>query len=559
MDLRQYSELTEMIDMKMNLRTLAVVLLSVASFTLLYGQDYFESSKPGWLEIARSTTPVLHEEILRPVAAVRAVQDPSAFQGWRYESLGTPDFHAKNFKEVGEITLDFGRHITGYFSFHTKVLNNSQDAPVKLKFMFGELPAEMNTPLDPWKGTLSRGWMQDEIVTLTDMDEWVTLPRRMSFRYLRIELLGSSAGFDFAIDDLFFKAVSSAGENQVPLLETCPEEIREIARVSEATLKECMQTVFEDGPKRDHRLWSGDLYLQSLANRYSFRNFELVKHCLYMFAAFAGENGVLWSNVYDFPKWGPQYGSYCLTYCLIWNSTLLEYLKDTGDYQTATDLWKVAKRQIEDAMTYMRPDNIFDINARPVWLFFDHRAGLDVNAMMQAAMIFALKDTYELATMIGCADEVKEYPALVKAMTKAARKAYYDKDKAVVVSGPGAQVSILSQTWMIKAGVLSPKEGRKAIVNALADPETLMPSGPYATHYLIDAMMICGMHEQAREYLVDYWGGMVRKGADTFWECYDPDDDMLTPYSFFPLNSACHAWSCTPTYFIGKYPEVFQK
>ena len=81
-------------------------------------------------------------------------------------------------------------------------------------------------------------------------------------------------------------------------------------------------------------------------------------------------------------------------------------------------------------MTYMRPDNIFDINARPVWLFFDHRAGLDVNAMMQAAMIFALKDTYELATMIGCADEVKEYPALVKAMTKAARKAYYDKDKA---------------------------------------------------------------------------------------------------------------------------------
>ena len=107
MDLRQYSELTEMIDMKMNLRTLAAVLLSVASFTLLYGQDYFESSKPGWLEIARSTTPVLHEEILRPVAAVRAVQDSSAFQGWRYESLGAPDFHAKNFKEVGEITLDF--------------------------------------------------------------------------------------------------------------------------------------------------------------------------------------------------------------------------------------------------------------------------------------------------------------------------------------------------------------------------------------------------------------------------------------------------------------------
>ena len=50
-------------------------------------------------------------------------------------------------------------------------------------------------------------------------------------------------------------------------------------------------------------------------------------------------------------------------------------------------------------MTYMRPDNIFDINARPVWLFFDHRAGLDVNAMMQASLFFPLKFTYDLATM----------------------------------------------------------------------------------------------------------------------------------------------------------------
>ena len=51
----------------------------------------------------------------------------------------------------------------------------------------------------------------------------------------------------------------------------------------------------------------------------------------------------------------------------------------------------------------------------------------------------------------------------------------------------------------------------------------------------------------------------AKKGADTFWEVYDPNDDFRSPYNFFPINSYCHAWSCTPVYFINKYPEIFQK
>lgn len=110
------------------------------------------------------------------------------------------------------VTLDFGWHLTGYFTFHTKTLNRCQDAPVRIKFTFGEAPAELNTPLDPWQGTLSRAWMQDETVTIEEMDKPKTIARGMAFRYLKIELLGASPDFDFAIDDLQFKAVSSAGE-----------------------------------------------------------------------------------------------------------------------------------------------------------------------------------------------------------------------------------------------------------------------------------------------------------------------------------------------------------
>ena len=542
------------------------IIITIALLVIALGaqaKDVYENDRARWMKIAAETKPELKFKTLKPVATVKAVKDEKAFQGWRYEKTGKPqaELFAKNFKDVKEVTLDFGRHMVGYFRFHTKATRGCQDAPVRLKFFFGELPAELNTPLDPWKGWLSRAWMQDEVVTITQVDQWIEIPRRMAARYLKIELMGASRDFDFAIDDVEFRAQSSAGDVLTSLEPTCPNIVRDINHVGIETLRECMQTVYEDGPKRDRRLWIGDMYLESLANRYSFKNNQLTKHCLYLFAGLAAEDGILISNCFEEPEPHPQYGSYCLTYCLLWNSTLLEYLKDTNDRETANDLWQVAKRQTEDAISYVNDKGIFNQHARGqyVWLFFDWRNGLDVNTPMQGATIFALQQTYELAKMLGREKEVANYPALIKKMTAAARKYLFNKKQGVMESGANKQVSILSQTWLIKAGVLNKKEGAKAIRTALATDGVLMPGTPYATHYLIDAMLLCDMKQEAHDYLVDYWGGMVKKGADTFWEAYDPKDDFISPYSFFPVNSACHAWSCTPVYFIHKYPEVFQK
>ena len=539
-------------------------LLSLVALHNVQAEDLYQADRARWMQIAAQEKPVLKYQTLRPVGVVRAVQDAQAFQGWRYERVGEPQtmLYSRNFKEVKELTLDFGRHMVGYFKFHTKTLGNRpQDAPVRIKFFFGELPAELNTPLDPWRGGLSRAWMQDEVVTVTQVDQWIEIPRRLAARYLKIELMGASNDFDFAIDDVEFRAQSSAGEVLTQLEPGCPDIVRDINNVGIETLRECMQTVYEDGPKRDRRLWIGDMYLESLANRYSFRNNQMTKHCLYLFAGLAADDGIVISNCFEEPEPHAQLGSYCLTYCLLWNSALLEYLKDTGDRETANDLFKVAKRQTEDAISYVDDRGIFDKDKRGgwVWLFFDWRDRLDVNTPMQGATIFALQQTYELAQMLGREQEVKDYPALIKKMTQAARKYLYNKQRGVMESGTDRQVSILAQTWLIKSGVLNKKEGAKAIRTALATDGVYMPGTPYATHYLIDAMLLCDMKQEARDYLIDYWGGMVRKGADTFWEAYDPKDDHISPYGFSPVNSACHAWSCTPVYFIHKYPEVFQK
>ena len=542
---------------------LSAVLIAVSGIVLqaVPSEGSYAHKRAEWLRKSQEAMPVLAETICRPLSLVTTVEDPSSFQGWRVDKVGeVADYYSSSINEMPDVMVDFGRHMTGYFTFHIKTVQGVQDAPIRLKLTFGEVPSEMAVPFDPFPGTLSRAWMQDEVITLYTIGEEVTIPRRISGRYMRIEVLGRPLGGVYAVQDMYMTAVSSADELRVePLGEDVPEMIRRINDVSVATLRECMQTVFEDGPKRDRRLWVGDLYLESLANRHSFRNFDLVKRCLYLFAGLTGDDGCIVPNIFEHPEPHCYESMHLLTYSLLFNSTLLEYLKDTQDYETAEDLWCVAVRQIEDALTFMNEDYLYDPELRSSWIFFDWRDGLDVTAPMQAAMIFALNQTYELARMLGKEAEVKEWKTLEKNMIKAARKHMYDKAAGVVVSGSDRQVSVLSQAWMVKAGVLNVKEAQKALRSVMADPESVKPGSPYGTHYVIDAMVLCGMNDEARTYLVDYWGGMVKKGADTFWEAYDPNDDYISPYNFHPLNSYCHAWSCTPVYFIYTYPEIFQK
>lgn len=539
---------------------LFILVSCLTAHAVPYGGSYAHK-RAEWLRKAQEAMPVLTETISRPLSLVTTVEDASAYQGWRVDKVGeVEDYYSSSINEMPDVMVDFGCHMTGYFTFRLNTVRGVQDAPIRLRFTFGEVPSEMAVPFDPFPGTLSRAWMQDEVITLYTIGEEVTIPRRISGRYMRIEVLGYPLGGVYSVQDMYMTAVSSADKLRVePLGEDVPEMIRKINDVSVETLRECMQTVFEDGPKRDRRLWVGDLYLESLANRHSFRNFDLVKRCLYLFAGLTGDGGCIVPNIFEHPEPHCYESMHLLPYSLLFNSTLLEYLKDTQDYETAEDLWCVAVRQIEDALTFIDKDFLYNPDLRSSWIFFDWREGLDVTAPMQAAMIFALNQTYELAQMLGKEAEVKEWKTIEKNMMKAAGKHMYDKGRGVVVSGSDRQVSVLSQAWMTKAGVLDAKEAQRALRTAMADESSVKPGTPYATHYVVDAMLLCGMNEEAKAYMIDYWGGMVNRGADTFWEAYDPNDDYISPYNFHPLNSYCHAWSCTPVYFIYTYPEIFQK
>ena len=542
--------------------TLSALSLLLAQTSL--AQDVYATQRAGWLKKAAESKPALVESVRLPVSLVTLVKDAGSFQGWKaVKSNPVDSLYQSSFKKQSGVVVDFGEHMTGHFSFTIKARRGTPDAPTRLKFTFGEVPSELATPFDPYPGTLSRAWLQDEIVTVMDMPATVTISRRLAFRYVAIELLGTSQYFDFGISALECKATTSAGTVPAGIATTADSMVKRIDAVGIATLAECMQTVYEDGPKRDRRLWIGDLYLEALANSYSFKNHGLTRRCLYLLAGLSHENGAMSSNVFETPEPHAQVGApFLFDYSLLYNVAVKDYLTATNDRTTALDLWPLVRRQLDNPGKYLRADGMFDYAAATKagwWLFVDWNNALDREASLQGIIIYAMKQTYELAKMLGKEKELSELPALIEKLTRAAREHLYNKGSGLFTSGPQKQISYASQAWMVISGVATKAEGQRALKAVASLPDAVRPGAPYLYHYYVEALLTSGLQAEAKKALTDYWGGMIKKGADTFWEVYDPANELLSPYNFYPVNSYCHAWSCTPVYFIRKYPEVFQR
>ena len=460
-----------------------------------------------------------------------------------------------NWRTGQAFTLDFGNHTVGQVGFDLSA-DGTMDSPIRLQLIFGEVAAEVCEPFDPYSGTLSRAWLQDEIINVDAVPTRVILPRRYAFRYLKVVATHVPERGNLRFGGFVCTTVSSARREQAgELPASVPDDVRAMDTISLRTLTNCMQTVFEDGPKRDRRLWIGDLRLQALVNLVSFRNFGLVKRCLYLFAGLAREDGIVSACVCEFPQ--PVRGdNFILDYEALFIPTLLEYARESGDWETARELWPVAWHQAEHLLCYV--DDRWSFNdPGNYWLFIDWRENLDKQAAFQGVMIYALRAVLTLASRLGEDSQAARLRSQIAAMAQAACEHFFSREMGVFVSGPNRQRSWASQAWMILADVVEAEQGREILGRMMADAEAVRPASPYLYHYVLEAMFKVGMESEAVALIRRYWGDMMQKGATTFWEVHDPEDPLLSPYGSYLINSYCHAWSCTPAYFIRRYPHAF--
>jgi hypothetical protein len=74
--------------------------------------------------------------------------------------------------------------------------------------------------------------------------------------------------------------------------------------------------------------------------------------------------------------------------------------------------------------------------------------------------------------------------------------------------------------------------------------------------YELEALCAMGEQDYVLKEMKNYWGGMLKLGATSFWEEYNPAKSGAEHYAMYGREfgkSLCHAWGASPIYLLGKY------
>ena len=532
------------------------------AFTFQINNDLVFKHDDRLLKKAEANKPEILTRILRPKRFVKVIPDSTKMMGWGVSDddsektigCGMKDIRDLTWKRGEKFILDFGDHVVGRIGMDIRSVGSPMDAPLTVRFRFAEIPAELMSRPEEYDGWLSSSWIQEEVIHLDILPARLDLPRRYSFRYVEILVKDTSPKWAAAFSDIYVIGESSADRDHFEPAKFEDPELQRIYDVSVKTLEDCMQDVFEDGPKRDRRLWLGDLRLQALANYASFKNSSLVRRCLYLFAAMTAEDGSIPACVFTKPVDMPD-DTFLFDYSLFFTTVLRDYLAQeftTRKEEVLEDLYPAAKKQMELAFEKVNAEGfLVQDEDRPV--FIDWSGAFDKNTAGQAVMIYTTGHLIELAKLKQDPD-LPKYEKLLERMTAYAREQLFDPGKGFFVSGPEREINIASQVWMVLAGVPDQEESH-ALMRRTVDE--LFPilgiATPYMYHHVDHALFKAGLQEEGIRLMKDYWGKMVSLGADTYWEAFEPENADYSPYGDPIISSFCHAWACTPVWLLEQY------
>ncbi len=522
------------------------------AFTFQINTDVEFIHDENLLRKAEENRPVIQKGTATPSRIVDIIRDDNRLNGVAAETSekDISKLSSYGWKRDDRLILDFGDHRVGSFEIDIDQTGSPMDAPLYLRIKFAEMPAELATESSDYDGWLSRSWIQEEFVHLDRLPAKLSLPRRYSFRYVELKIIDTSPKWQAVFSNPVVTTETSADASSFKPLCLKDEKLQQIYNVGIKTLADCMQDVFEDGPKRDRRLWLGDLRLQALADYASFDNTALVKRCLYLFAGMTTKEGKISANVFVSPNNIPD-DTFLFEYSLFFISVLYDLHQAHPDIALVKELYPTAKKQMDLSL------QMFDKNGRlipdenyPVFVDWSNEFNKDTAG--QAEMIYVMKQFISLSEAVGDPD-LESYRQKLALITGYAKDKLYRKDRQLFVTGE-EEFNIASQVWMVLAGVMSPEENREIMQTAVRElfPVTGIAT-PYMYHHIVEALFEAGLKEEAVSLMKNYWGKMIDLGADTFWEAFDPDMPDYSPYGSPIVNSYCHAWSCTPVYLIKKY------
>ncbi|PWM47948.1 MAG: alpha-rhamnosidase [Bacillota bacterium] len=330
-------------------------------------------------------------------------------------------------------------------------------------------------------------------------------------------------------------------------IHTDNELMNKIYEISEKTFHLCSREFFIDGIKRDRWVWSGDAYQSYLMNYYSFFDLDLIKRTT---VALRGKDPIC------------QHINTITDYSLFWVIGLYDYYKYTADKTFIHRIYSSMISMMEFLSQRENPEGMLD-KKEGDWVFVDWGPSIDNEGILSYIQILyqkALLCAAKIAELENDRSRVDQYTQKAEALKEKINELFWREDKgAFVYSINGKQKDLLLKQPNIIAvffDFATVEQTKKIAANVLMDEKIPPITTPYMRFYELSAMCKCGLHDIVYQEMLNYWGGMIKLGATSFWEYFDPKKSGEEHYAMYGRRygkSLCHAWGATPLYLIGKW------
>ena len=444
---------------------------------------------------------------------------------WNFNSMETPpsSYHliTKEQRPVREKDglYDFGKETFGYLK--VKGLKG------RIHIYYGESAEEA---LD-----------KEHCETLDILSEGGKLDSK-AFRYVYIEKEPDSS-FEEVLMDYEYAPFDTERSGS---FRCSDEELNHIWDVAAYTMDLTTREFFMDGIKRDRWTWSGDAIQSYLMNYYLRFDTECVKRTI---RQLRGKDPVT------------AHVNTIMDYTFYWFKSIYDYYLYTADIAFVREMWPrmvtlmdyVEGRLNEDGMAEGQADD---------WIFVDwvdfpmHKRG--TLCFEQILLMKAMETMAVCSKLLNIKTDYRVKSESLRNKIKQTfwsyeQKAYYH---AIENGKINKQITKFANMFAILYGLAYEEERHEIMQSVMLNPVIDPITTPYMRFYELETLCIDGLQEQVLHEMKAYWGGMLREGATSFWEKYNPEEkgaQHLAMYGRPYGKSLCHAWGASPIYLIGKY------
>jgi hypothetical protein len=377
----------------------------------------------------------------------------------------SPDPSLIKLTEGSALLLDFGTELVGGVAIVTNHIAG------RIRLRFGESVSEV---------------MGEPDQTHAIHDTELQLPRigtfeygLTGFRFVRIDALN-----DFEILNVM-AATCERVVDRCGAFQSSDERLNRIWDAGRRTVHLCMDTYIVDGAKRDRLVWMGDLYPEVKSILAAFGDHPIIPASL----DFIRDNSPL-----------PSFMNRFASYSLWWVVCQHEYYRFTGNLAYLRTQHEYLAGMLRQFVSYIDENGVENMPPRRFLDWPSNHDDVAIHAGLQGLLCWSFRCGEQLAAAL---------------QDKALGLLCQESIRRLMAHRPSCNANKTAAAVQTLGGI--------ADQSAILTTDPLKKISTFGGAFVLMALAQGGHCATGLDLIRNYWGGMIDRGATTFWEDFDLD------------------------------------